>query len=163
MKYERFEDLPVWNDGVTLSVAAFELTEDQNFRYKGDLASQLQRASLSVPNNVSEGFERGTTQELITFLYYAKGSAGEVRSMTYVMDRLKYFQHLKSEISDLRSLAESISRQLAAWLRTLQNTEITGHRHLTDKARAAEAQKKQADAFMEKLRESLPPSRRAPR
>ena len=162
MKYERFEDLPVWNDGVTLSAAAFELTDDKNFRFKGDLASQLQRAALSVPNNISEGFERGTTQELITFLYYAKGSAGEVRSMTHVMDRLEFLEHLKSEISDLRLLAESISRQLAAWLRSLQNTDITGHRHLTDKSRAAAEQKRQADEFLAKLREMTPATRRKP-
>jgi four helix bundle protein len=163
MTYDRFEDLPVWKDGIRLSVSAFRMTEDKNFRYKGDLASQLQRAALSVPNNISEGFERGTTQEVITFLYYAKGSAGEVRSMTYVMDQLEYFAHLKSEISDLRSLATSVSRQLAAWLRSLQNTDITGHRHLTDKARAAEERKKGQEEVMELVRSHLPPHLRAPR
>jgi four helix bundle protein len=163
MKYERFEDLPVWKDGIKLSVFAFTLTEDPNFRFKGDLANQLQRAALSVPNNISEGFERGTTQELITFLYYAKGSAGEVRSMTYVMEGLPYLAHLKSGISDLRSRAESISRQLAAWLRTLQNTDIDGHRYLTDQVRKERRQQSDAEAFMETIRASLPPNRRAPR
>ncbi|MHB9020109.1 MAG: four helix bundle protein, partial [Minisyncoccota bacterium] len=77
MKFERFEDLPVWKDGVRLTVEVFKLTEDKRFRFKGDIANQLQRAALSVPSNIAEGFERGTTQELITFLYYARGSAGE--------------------------------------------------------------------------------------
>lgn len=98
MKYQRFEDVPVWQDGAALSADIFLLTEDRSFKDKGDIANQLQRAGLSVPNNISEGFERGTTQELITYLYYARGSAGEVRSILHVMDRLPYFKHLRSKI-----------------------------------------------------------------
>ena len=81
MKFKRFEDIPVWKAGVQLTTQVFKLTEDKCFRFKGDIANQLQRAALSVPNNIAEGFERGTTQELITFLYYSRGSAGEVRSI----------------------------------------------------------------------------------
>ncbi len=73
MKFGRFEDVPVWKDAIQLSVLAFKVTEDKRFRFKGDIANQLQRAALSVSNNIAEGFERGTTQELITFLYYARG------------------------------------------------------------------------------------------
>src|SRR5271167_3802525 len=132
MTYERFEQLPVWQAGMTLTERVFKLTEDKCFNYKGDLRSQLQRAALSVCNNVAEGFERGTTQELLTFLYIARGSAGEVRSMLCLLERLAYFAHLQSEISDLKLLAESISRQLRAWADSLQNSPITGQRHLTD-------------------------------
>ena len=80
MKYTNFEDVPVWKDGMRLTKRIFEITQDKSFRAQGDLANQLQRASLSIPNNIAEGFERGTTKELIVFIYYAKGSAGEVRS-----------------------------------------------------------------------------------
>lgn len=154
MTYERFEQLPVWQAGMTLTERVFKLTEDKSFRYKGDLRSQLQRAALSVPNNVAEGFERGTTQELISFLYIARGSAGEVRSMLCLAERLPYFTHLKSEISDLKSLAESVSRQLRAWADSLQNSPITGQRYMTEKARKIEDQKKRAEAFLEKLKQA---------
>jgi four helix bundle protein len=115
MKYQRFEELPAWLAGMKLTEDVFRLTEDKSFSYKGDLRSQLQRAALSIPNNIAEGFERGTTQELLTFLYIARGSAGEVRSMLILIERLSYFAHLKSEISNLKSSAESISRQLREW------------------------------------------------
>jgi four helix bundle protein len=105
MKYENFEEVPVWKDSIDLSVRIFELTGDRSFQGKGDIANQIQRAGLSISNNIAEGFERGTTPELIQFLYYAKGSAGEVRSICYVTERLKAFSHLKSEISSLKSLA----------------------------------------------------------
>jgi four helix bundle protein len=90
VKYGRFEQLPVWNAAIDLAERIFLLTDDQNFRRKGDLANQLERAALSISNNVAEGFERGTTAELLTFLYYARGSAGEVRSMLHLCDRLPH-------------------------------------------------------------------------
>lgn len=152
MKYENFEDVPVWQDGIDLTVKVFELTEDPAFRGQGDIANQIQRASLSVPNNIAEGFERGTTPELIQFLYYSKGSSGEVRSICYVMERLKTFQHLKSQISDIRSLAKNISRQLGGWAFSLQESDISGTRYLTEKSKAGYQQQKKARTFREEIR-----------
>ncbi len=152
MKYENFEDVPVWQVAVDLSVRIFEVTEDLAFQGKGDIANQIQRAGLSISNNIAEGFERGTTPELIQFLYYAKGSAGEVRSICYVMERLKALNHLKSEISDLKSAARSISRQLGGWAFSLQESDIKGTRHLTEKSRSAYQQKDRAGKFMEDLK-----------
>ncbi len=93
MKYSRFEDLPVWNAGVEFALAIFEFIEknDSLFRGLGDVRSQLQRAAISVSNNVAEGFERGTTAELISFLYIAKGSSGESRSMLCMCERVPRF------------------------------------------------------------------------
>ena len=152
MKYSRFEDVPVWNDGIELSVQVFMLTEDKNFRYRGDIANQIQRAALSVPNNIAEGFERGTTADLITFLYYAKGSAGEVRSICHVADRLPYFSHLKSQISDIKSLAEGVSRQIAAWAASMQETDIKGQKHLTDASKESWHQNKRTNNYIKKIR-----------
>jgi four helix bundle protein len=152
MKYENFEDVPVWQDGIKLTVKVFEVTEDPAFRGKGDIANQIQRAALSVPNNISEGFERGTTPELLQFLYYAKGSAGEVRSICHVIERIKAFGHLKSQISDLKSAARSISRQLGGWAFSLQESDIKGTRHLTEKSKTIYHQKDKAQAFMADLK-----------
>lgn len=152
MRYENFEDIPVWQDGIKLTAQIFQLTQDKAFYQKGDIANQIQRAALSVPNNIAEGFERGTTPELIQFLYYAKGSAGEVRSICYVMEALPFLSHLKSEIADLKSLARAISRQLAGWAFSLQETDIKGPRHLTEKSKESYHQQKRATAFMDELK-----------
>jgi four helix bundle protein len=152
MKYTRFEELPVWQAAMTLAEQVFQLTMEPCLQGQGDLRSQLQRATLSISNNVAEGFERGTTQELISFLYIARGSAGEVRSMLCLLERLERFAHLRSEISDLKSDAESIARQLRAWADSLQNADIKGQRHLTDKVRQQEQRRRQAAAFQEELR-----------
>jgi hypothetical protein len=106
---------------------------------------------LSVPTNIAEGFERGTTQELITFIYYARGSVGEVRSILCVMERMAAFDHLRSEISDLKSRAESISRQLRAWADSLQGSDIRGQRYLTEGSKAEYHQKQRASALLDRL------------
>lgn len=161
MKYTRFEELPVWQAGMELAEKMFHLTEHKSFRYKGDLRSQLQRAALSVCNNIAEGFERGTTQELLTFRYSARGSAGEVRSMPVLCERLPYFADLKSEISNLKSAAESISRQLRGWAESLQNSNVKGQRYLTEHSRTDQEQKKRAEAFVAKLKQAQQKSSRA--
>lgn len=151
MKYKNFEDVPVWKAGVDLTVKIFEVTENPAFRGRGDIANQIQRAALSVPNNIAEGFERGTTPELLQFLYYAKGSAGEVRSICHVIERMVAFNHLKSEISNLKSLARNISRQLGGWAFSLQESDIKGSRHLTEKSKSAYRRDKDRDAFLVQL------------
>jgi len=161
MKYKRFEELPVWQAAMTLCERVLSIADDKAFGRKGDLRSQLQRAAISVANNIAEGFERGTTQELLTFLYIARGSAGEVRSMLLLAERLRDFAHLKSEISDLKSQAESISRQLRAWADSLQNSDIPGQRYLTDQTRRAAEQKQRAGAFGAKLDRIVEEGRKA--
>lgn len=151
MKYKRFEDLPVWQAAMDLALRVDRLTKDRAFRRPGDLTSQLQRAALSISNNIAEGFERGSTSELLMFLYIARGSAGELRSMIHFCQQNPDFVHLKSQISDLRRLAESCSRQIQAWAKSLQNSDIKGQRHLSDQARAVWDQQHRADAFMAKI------------
>ncbi len=84
-------DLPVWQKAADTATRVFEWSQRNIGRGNGDLASQLQRATLSISNNIAEGFERGSTNELIHFLDIARGSAGEVRSMLCVMERMPAF------------------------------------------------------------------------
>lgn len=152
MTYSRFEDLPVWKDATALAARVFLLVDAPAFRSRGDLKNQLERAATSVANNTAEGFERGTTQELLTFLYIARGSAGEVRSMLHLLDQLPWFSTLKSEISDLRLKSEGVSRQIRGWADSLQNTDIKGTRYLTAASREAQQRKSSAAAFDARLR-----------
>jgi four helix bundle protein len=153
--YERFEDLPVWQAAVDLAEKIYELTEKEQFKKRYSLRDQIERAVVSVSNNIAEGFERGTTQELLTFLYIARGSAGEVRSMLCLLERLAVFQDLRFEISDLKSLAEGVSRQVRAWTESLQNSEIKGQRYLNEKGRRVSREKKDEEEFRKELEDIL--------
>jgi len=146
MKYSRFEDLPVWQAAVEFALKAFEFTNQADFRGLGDTKNQLERAALSISNNIAEGFERGATTELIYFLYIAKGSSGECRSMLRLCEQLTKFENFKSEISDLIGRATNISKQLNGWLEALKNTDIKGTRYLTEKVLA---KRQQNEAFAE--------------
>lgn len=99
MKYSRFEELPVWKDAVELAVNVFALTSRPQYRPYRSIRDQIEPAAMSVSNNIAEGFERGTTQETLTFLYIARGSCGETRSVLCLCERLP-------ALSDLRSKGE---------------------------------------------------------
>lgn len=135
MTYERFEDLPVWQDAIRLAECCEDFLIAAKEKITFSKRDQLDRCSLSVSNNIAEGFERGTTNELLAFLYIARGSAGEVRSMLCFFERRPALASFKSEISDLKSIAESCSRQLRGWADSLQNSAIKGQRHLNDQSR----------------------------
>jgi len=158
MKYSTFEELPVWQASVEFALRVFAFTEKNDFRGLGDTKNQLERSSLSVSNNIAEGFERGTTIELINFLYIAKGSAGESRSMLRICEPLPRFSDLKFEISDLIGRAVNISKQLNGWIESLKNTEIKGTKVLTKKERerlARDLEFAEFDAEMERHRNEL--------
>ena len=160
MTYERFEDLPVWQTAAELYENTEQLLEEEFFRVSRGFRDQLDRAALSVSNNVAEGFERGTTNELLQFLYIARGSAGEVRSMMILKERrarkAAWPAELKSQITNLKSLAESCARQLRAWADSLQNSAIKGQRHLNDQVRRGAADKQRAAEFEKELLRRLP-------
>jgi four helix bundle protein len=121
MTYERFEDLPVWQKAANHYEATEDLLEQDDFKATRGFRDQLDRAALSVSNNVAEGFERGTTNELLQFIYIARGSAGAVRSMLRVKSRRVTHPPIKTRMSALMTMAESCSRQLRGWADSLQN------------------------------------------
>ena len=156
MTYKRFEDLPVWQEAIRLAEAIYDLIGANENRISFSFRDQLQRAALSVSNNIAEGFERGTTAELLSFIYIARGSAGEVRSMLFLLHRRPQWANFKSQISNLKSLAESCSRQLRAWADSLQNSDIKGPRHLNNKLRVHSESQQRAAAMQQKLLANLP-------
>ncbi len=135
MTYDRFEALPVWNDAIRLAEGCEDFLTAAKAFISYSKRDQLDRCSLSVSNNIAGGFERGSTNELLAFLYIARGSAGEVRSMLLYFERRPALADFGPEITRLKALAESCSRQLRGWADSLQNSDIKGPRHLTDKSR----------------------------
>ena len=153
MKYSAFEELPVWNAAVAFALAVFKFTDKADFRGLGDTKNQLERAALSISNNIAEGFERGTTTELINFLYISRGSAGESRSMLRVCEKHDRFSNFRSEISNLIGMAVNTSKQLHGWLESLKNSEIKGVKFLTEKEKARFDNKKQLEDFDREMAE----------
>jgi len=153
MKYQRFEELPVWQLAIDLAVRTYEMSEAPEFKGRYSLRDQIERAAVSVSNNIAEGFDRGTNPELLTFLYIARGSAGEVRSMLCMLERMAAFRNLESGIRNLKQHTESISNQLGAWIQALLNSGMKGQRYVTEKVRVGERAKHEREDFLRELRE----------
>jgi four helix bundle protein len=151
MKYERFEQLPVWQAAIDLAAAVYAMTEKPPFRRRYSLRDQIERAAVSVSNNIAEGFERGTKEELLTFLYIARGSAGEVRSMLCLLGKIPVLAELGPGVLNLKSSAENISKQLGAWIRTLRDSDLKGERYVSERTRRADTARRDRDEFLEKL------------
>jgi four helix bundle protein len=114
MKIERFEDIIAWKKSKELTLLVYK-----SFRQTKDLSfkNQIERASISIMNNVAEGFERQTNKEFKNFLFIAKGSCGEVRSMVSIAKDLGYIP--SKQCSEINSLSIEISRILSGLIKTL--------------------------------------------
>jgi len=87
--YQSFEDLFIWKEAMRFSLEVYQLFRDsKDFGFR----DQIQRASVSVPSNIAEGFERQTDKEFVQFLFIAKGSNGELRTQLYLAIELKYIE-----------------------------------------------------------------------
>jgi four helix bundle protein len=151
--YRRFEELPVWNDSIRLAGQIFKLTATgQLVRFSG-LRNQIERAVVSISNNIAEGFEQGTNEELLTFLYIARGSAGEVRSMIQLLRHLDDAVEIAGGLSELLSGAEGVSRQLGRWIESIKNSGYQGERSRNDQVRRHESDVRRRDAFLAKLQD----------
>jgi four helix bundle protein len=158
MTYNQFEDLPVWQEAAVLYEQVDDFLSPAPQGMRASFQDQLARASLSVSNNIAEGFERGTTNDLLNFIYIARGSAGEVRSMLRLATRRAAWKNHGAKIEAIIERAISCSRQLRGWADSLQNSNIKGQPHLNDKVRSQETQQKNADGFRKQLIRGLPAS-----
>jgi four helix bundle protein len=153
MRYKRFEDLSVWNDAIELAVQVYALTSRPGFKGRWSLKDQIERSSVSVFNNIAEGFERGTNNELLAFLYISRGSAGETRSMLCLLERIPVFRSLSKEIKMLKPKAESCSRQLKGWIQSLQDSDFKGERHVNQETKRIDQTARDREEFLKELAE----------
>jgi S23 ribosomal protein. len=110
MAFQSFEDLEVWQRGRRFAVDIFEtFSSCRNFT----MQDQIQRAALSIPSNVAEGYERDSNKEFVRFLNISKGSCGELRTQLYISRKLRFIKKADSD----RLLAES--KEISAMLHGL--------------------------------------------
>ena len=111
-KAKRFEDLWIWQQARSLVKEIYEdFSQGPGARDYG-FRDQIQRAGISIMNNIAEGFERFSDAEFARFLDIAKGSCGEVRSMYYTAEDLCY---AKPEVAESRrNKAKQISGGIAS-------------------------------------------------
>lgn len=160
MSYKHFEELPAWKKAARLYNEVLDMLEEDRACFSSGYRNQLDRAALSVSNNIAEGFERMSSHELINFLSIARGSAGEVRSMVAVVKHRQQVRSAKERLEKVHNLAQECIKQLSGWITHLENSEIQGKRHQTKEVRqqkqGAKAQKSVRTQFLLSLDEDHP-------
>lgn len=114
-EFLQFENLEVWKKArelVSFIYASTRLIQDRSFK------DQLQRAGLSIMNNLAEGHEAGSAKANIRYLKIAKASSGEVRSMFYAASDLKFMNSTRS--ADGIGRATEISKMISGYIKSLQ-------------------------------------------
>jgi len=121
-KFNTIEEIECWKEGVILVKQVYSLKE-RSIHLKKDYSfvDQIQRAAISIPSNIAEGFERQSNQEFIHFLYIAKGSCGELRTQLFIGVELGYI--IKAEFDNLNLLCKKISRMLMGLIKVLRNVK----------------------------------------
>jgi four helix bundle protein len=126
MTWKRFEDIDAWQMARALNLQIHELIINTPISQHFALKDQLYRAAGSIMDNIAEGFERGSNRDFRTFLGYAKGSCGEVRSQLYRSVNFNYisestFERLKQEVMFTAGKIYKI-------IEHLNNSHFKGHR-----------------------------------
>lgn len=120
MPITRFEELRVWQQARAFNRDVYLMTRAPAFARDFAMSDQARRASLSVMNNIAEGFERFRRAEFMQFLSVAKGSSGEVRSMLYAALDVGY---LKAPVFDeMLAKAEDLGRSIGTFRTGLERS-----------------------------------------
>ena len=86
-KYDRFEDLPVWQHAIEIGIRIYALVDSEKLLKDYRAKDQLVGAAISISNNIAEGFEYNRNRQFIKYLEISKGSAGELRSQLFLLMR----------------------------------------------------------------------------
>ncbi|MEH1967690.1 four helix bundle protein [Nostoc sp.] len=119
-KIETFEDLKVWQKGIDLVKQIYLRTKEGELSKDFGLRDQLRRATVSIPTNIAEGFERYSRKEYLNFLNIAKGSAGEVRSLLRVALEVGYLD--QPTYTQLSNQAIELSRMLSNQIQSINQS-----------------------------------------
>jgi four helix bundle protein len=106
-----FEDLFVWKKAHAFVLAVYRLSRDFPASEVYGLASQLQRAAVSIPANIAEGFRRRSKADKIRFLGISQGSLEECRYYLILVRDLGY-----GDITEAQQLIQDVSRLLEAYV-----------------------------------------------
>ena len=122
-----YEKTEVWNVSRQLMKEVFHVTKSEQMKGEFFLQNQMKKSALSILSNIAEGFERDGNKELIQYLSYAKGSAGELRSQLLA----GYDTGLltQDDFQPLHDKVISISRQLSGFIKYLNGSTMKGRKY----------------------------------
>lgn len=121
-KVERFEDLECWKTSRELVKQVYTICLLGTLNKDFGTQDQIKRASISVMNNIAEGFGRYSRKEFIRFLDFSQSSALEVKSMLYAISDVHNTNSEK--IEDLHKISDKARFQVLGLIKYLKNNPI---------------------------------------
>lgn len=105
-----FRELQVWKKSMEITKLIYQLTKNFPSYEQYALASQMQRAAVSIPSNIAEGAGRATNKELCHFLSFSLGSAYELETELTLAYELGYIGN--SEYGEVNQSLVEIQKML---------------------------------------------------
>lgn len=96
----------------------YKLTNTESFSKDFALKDQIRKSAISIPSNISEGYERNSKNQFIYFLTIAKGSCGELRTQLKIANFLGYAD--AEQYESINSKCLSVSKQLSGFMNYLK-------------------------------------------
>ena len=111
-----FEDLRIWQDAQEVALEIYEMFKDnKDYGFR----DQIQRAAISISNNIAEGSEYSSDAMMIRYLRISKGSCGEVKNMLYLCPKLGYCSNEKA--LELIGKCKLLTNAIGAFIAYLAN------------------------------------------
>lgn len=114
MKYEKFEELPIWQESLALTKIIYDLSANSKWSKDFKLRDQIRGAMVSVSSCIVEGFEKNNNNELIRFLRMSKGSVGEVRNQLRIGLIVGYITEI--EFDDINRKLEKLGKDIGGFI-----------------------------------------------
>ena len=116
-----FKSLVVWQKSVSLVTEIYHLTENYPKNEVFGLTSQIRRASISIPSNISEGHSRRSSNDYIQFLKIARGSLAELETQILISKNLNFIS--EKQYQDFETKSIEIAKMLNSLITSIQKTK----------------------------------------
>ncbi|MBE0517379.1 MAG: four helix bundle protein [Methanophagales archaeon] len=123
MKVRSYKELDVWKKGIEIVDLVYEVTNKFQKEERYGLAAQMQRASVSIPSNIAEGFSRKHTKEYQQFCYIALGSCAELETQLIIAQRRNYVS-----AEDFATLEEYLDHESRMLMNLIKSLKSDAHR-----------------------------------
>ena len=115
---KNFKGLKIWQKGFQVAINSFKITKDFPKEEKFGLASQINRAAVSIPSNIAEGSSRTSGKEYNHFIEISLGSCFEMETQLLISKALNYGdQKLINSVLSLLTEEEKMLTAFSASLR----------------------------------------------
>jgi four helix bundle protein len=120
LKIKNYKELDIWKRSAEVAIEIYNISKIFPREELYGLTSQIRRASVSIPSNIAEGFNRYHNKEFRQFLYVSLGSCAEVETQLFIAQRLNYIN--KEKTNKLTEELGTIGKMINSLIKKINDT-----------------------------------------